>query len=68
MARPPASTAAARSHLLDQEREHLVAAAKKLGMDLAHLTGGLPHTGSASKLPKTFPPRKECAPENELAD
>jgi GntR family transcriptional regulator len=41
VARPPVSTAAERSELLDHELEQLVVEAKKLGMNLAQITGAL---------------------------
>lgn len=41
VARPPVSTAAERSHLLDHELEQLVVEAKKLGMNLAQVTNAL---------------------------
>jgi GntR family transcriptional regulator len=41
VARPPVSTAAERSHLLDHELEQLVVEAKKLRMNLAQVTHAL---------------------------
>lgn len=41
VARPPASTAAERGQLLQNELEQLVVQAKKLGLDLEEVTGAL---------------------------
>lgn len=41
VARPPASSARERSHLLENELEQLVVEAKKLGMTLPHITTAL---------------------------
>jgi DNA-binding transcriptional regulator YhcF (GntR family) len=55
VAQPPSSTAAERSHLLDHELEQLVVEAKKLGMDLAHVTNALSAHWERLEIPEVVP-------------